>query len=505
MAVGGGLVLLFISLAFFYCALIGSKYDRFEPVLLTVTVTFAVFAVNFSFLEYQLSPYRALLRGIAWPHVLSAVGVLFLAIIPVGAALLGYWPGRVSALVIPIVALSSVVLAIVARSCADPANRIRACLSRKRLRRFLKHFAAAAAVELENIEELGLSSRGEVPSHEWDQRVPPRIDFFDPFDSVISLANAALSSGDGQIFDMAADAVLRLVAMVATEKDLTLADGTKADYKVRSVVVNHAHDRLVQLARMALEADKTDRYPRSLGDILGSYLRVEAAHARQVDEFSRMVLSVLAFLALESLKRGWKTSALRALVIARECANKGLHSSPKDEPRMFSFELVRFPRVAQSLAECALDQKDTDFLYRCMEMLGYLGCAAVKANNHEVGAQCAQSLIQIARKSRFLKLECFWTRCGMLPWQHARERLWWMLSWVPSLPESNRKLWIETLSEAYSRVSGKTVEITLNWESEKAKFEFTESQSPHKVTYSESDWVTYDYGDESMLRDLQLY
>ena len=54
-------------------------------------------------------------------------------------------------------------------------------------------------------------------------------------------------------------------------------------------------------------------------------------------------------------------------------------------------------------------------------------------------------------------------------------------------------------------MSGKTVEITLNWESEKAKFEFTESQSPHKVTYSESDWVTYDYGDESMLRDLQLY
>src|SRR6185437_9384308 len=51
----------------------GSSYVRFEPSLLTITVTFAVFAVNFSFVEYQLSPYRAMFRGIAWMHVFSAL------------------------------------------------------------------------------------------------------------------------------------------------------------------------------------------------------------------------------------------------------------------------------------------------------------------------------------------------------------------------------------------------------------------------------------------------
>lgn len=324
-----GLALLLVSLLFLRFALIGVGNDRFEPALLTVTVTFAVFAVNFSFLEYQLSPYRALFRGIAWRHVLSAVGVLALALVPVGAALLGYWPARVSSAVLPIVALSSVVLTIVARSCADPTNRIRFCLSKKRLSQFLTRFAAATHEELEAVEEFGLSSPGEEPSHEWDQRIAPRIDFFDPFDSVMALANAALSGGDGQTFDLAADAVLKLLAMVTSEKELLLSDGTKADYKVRSVVLNHAHDRLVQLARMTLEADKTDRFSRSLADILGSYLRLEAAHSRQADEYSRMVTGTLAFIAMESMKRGWGTSPLRALMIARECANKGLHKTPR--------------------------------------------------------------------------------------------------------------------------------------------------------------------------------
>jgi len=79
---------------------------------------------------------------------------------------------------------------------------------------------------------------------------------------------------------------------------------------------------------------------------------------------------------------------MRALVIARECANKGLEKSPAAEPMLFFSALVRYPLLAQSLAECAMDQKNTDFLYRCMDMLGYLGCAAVKANKLELGRQC---------------------------------------------------------------------------------------------------------------------
>jgi len=39
-----------------------------------------------------------------------------------------------------------------------------------------------------------------------------------------------------------------------------LANGAKVDYKIKSIIVGHAQDKLVQLVRMTLEIDKTDRY-----------------------------------------------------------------------------------------------------------------------------------------------------------------------------------------------------------------------------------------------------
>jgi hypothetical protein len=322
---------------------------------------------------------------------------------------------------------------------------------------------------------------------------------------MLALAGAAATNGDGQVFDMAVDAAVRLVSSATREEVPALANGAKVDYKIKSIIVGHAQDKLVQLVRMTLEIDKTDRYSRSVGDILGGYLRVEAANARQVEEFGRILTSTLSFLAVETLKRGWRTSAMRALVIARECANKGLEKSPAAEPMLFFSALVRYPLLAQSLAECAMDQKNTDFLYRCMDMLGYLGCAAVKANKLELGRQCVQSLVQIARKSRFLKLECFWARCGMLPWQHARERVWWMVTWVARSQVGSQNAWLESFSEAYSRISGSTITIALNLEGDRPTFTLGDSKTPHKITYCDTDTVTYDFSDESMLRDLQLY
>jgi hypothetical protein len=93
----------------------------------------------------------------------------------------------------------------------------------------------------------------------------------------------------------------------------------------------------------------------------------------------------------------------------------------------------------------------------------------------------------------------------MPPWQHARERLEWMLTWVARLPTGIQRAWLETFSEAYSRIDGKTLTIDLASEDDKPVFEFKRSDKPHTMTYMDKHTVTYDYSDESMLRDLQLY
>jgi hypothetical protein len=380
--------------------------------------------------------------------------------------------------------------------------------SPKQVLKFSKRFSSAAKMELDRTAQLKLSSLGDEPMHEWEYRLPPRTDFFDPFDAALALASAAVSTGDGQVFDAVTDGVLTMQNAITASKPLLLDDGAEADYRVRAVLLDHVQERVVQLARMALESDKIDRYARGFAENLATRLRTEAAFSRQTADFARMMTSTLSFLAVETYKRGWRTTPMRTLIVVRECATVGVRRPPalKEEAFPFLHELVRFPLVADSLADAALEKRDSEFLYRCLDTLGWLGCAAIKADKKDVGLACIQSLVQLSRKSRHQKLECFWARCGMLPWQHARERIEWMLTWVPKVNnEISRKLWLESFSEAYSRIEGTEIEIELQYEGDKPNFKLKRSGKPHKITYIDSDTVIYDFSDESMLRELQLH
>ena len=500
------LVVLLGSVAFLFLRMARSHdVTKFEPSLLTMTVTFAVFAVNFSFLEYQFSPYRALFRGIEWSHVASAVVVLVLALVPIGITLFGWSPGKVTAFILPLVAFSSIILALIARRCADPLRRADALVAEKRFMKFRKRIGVAAFLEMQRSEDIKLTSVHVTPMHEWDYKMPPVIDFFDPFESVLALASAAAANGDAQVVDKAVTAMVRLVAMSFNKEPLDLGNGIEADYRVFGLIQEHARDRLYQTIRISLEIDKTQRFAKGLGSILARQIREEAAAERVNSDLSRALMNCLSYFGEETYKRGSSGIAMRTLIVARECAEKGISMTPPDEDILFDHGLTLYSSVMHQLAEAALDKKDSEFLYRCMETLGFLGCSAVKADKRELGVACVQALVQISRKSRHLKLECFWTRCGMLPWQHARERIQWMLTWVARLPAGQRDSWIEVFSEAYSRIEGYTRLIVLTTKDDKPFFRIDQSDKPHKITYMDEATVTYDYSDESMLRELQLY
>jgi hypothetical protein len=500
------LVVLLGSVAFLFLK-IARSHDvaRFEPSLLTMTVTFAVFAVNFSFLEYQFSPYRALFRGIEWSHVISAVVVLGLALAPIGSTLLERSPAKVTAFILPLVAFSSIILALIARRCADPLRRADVLVSEKRFMEFRKRIGAAAFLEIQRSEDLNLASVHVTPMHEWNYKMPPVIDFFDPFESILALASAAAANGDAQVVDKAVVAMVRLVALSFDKAPLDLGNQIKADYRVFALIQEHARDRLYQTIRILLEIDKTLRFAKALGSILARQIREEAAAERVNSDFSRALMNCLSYFGEETYKKGSNGIAMRTLIVARECAEKGISMTPPDGDILFNDGLTLYSAIMHQLAEAALVKNDSEFLHRCMETLGFLGCSAVKANKSELGVACVQALVQISRKSRHLKLECFWTRCGMLPWQHARERIQWMLSWVARIPAEQQAFWIRVFSEAYSRIEGHTRSVVLTMEDDEPFFRIHQSNEPHTVTYMDEATVTYDYSDESMLRELQLY
>jgi hypothetical protein len=133
----------------------------------------------------------------------------------------------------------------------------------------------------------------------------------------------------------------------------------------------------------------------------------------------------------------------------------------------------------------------------------------MKKNNHEVGRACLRALSQLGRESRAAKLECFWSRCALEPWQHAEQRLGWILTWLFHAPKESHENWLRSIAEAYSRLHG--IKVTIETEppsqdGSKPGFKIIHTKEPHKWGVSDLDGHrTIDYSDFTFLKDWELY
>ena len=107
-------------------------------------------------------------------------------------------------------------------------------------------------------------------------------------------------------------------------------------------------------------------------------------------------------------------------MVAREAVQKGL-DSPNTGQDFFFDTLTAYVVAPKVLGLAAIDIGRTEFMYRCLDALGWLGCSALQSNNVTIGIECLQGLIQLGRKARAEKLACFWDSCGLSPYDHALE------------------------------------------------------------------------------------
>jgi hypothetical protein len=135
-----------------------------------------------------------------------------------------------------------------------------------------------------------------------------------------------------------------------------------------------------------------------------------------------------------------------------------------------------------------------------------LGCSAIKNNHRNVGIECLQSLVQLGREARAAKMRCFWTRCALEPVDHAEQRIWWMLSWVHRLEETDQNHWIATFEVAYSRLLGNQRTIKIKTENDKGIFVFEDSENPYIESFSEERFRRkIDYSNFEDLKEFRIY
>lgn len=251
-----------------------------------------------------------------------------------------------------------------------------------------------------------------------------------------------------------------------------------------------------------MDRDKSATFASVFMAICADFVRRKAAKGEQDDKLCSSVLWLMIEPAGKLLRAGNSRVPLIALIASREVAQKGLDFRPPPKDIMFDHCLSGYVDAIQQLGSHAVDAKDSDFLFRCMEALSWLGCAGVKTNIFLVGRACMRSLAQLGRESRAAKLQCFWIRCPLEPAEHAWERIEWIASWVPNCEPEKRIPWLTALGDAFSVLSGVQCNVS---EQKDGPLLIEKTSKPYRITmHGHGGTGTIDFSDPTVIKEFWM-
>lgn len=475
--------------------------DKWQSALLTLNVTIAVFAVNFSFAAYQFSAYRSLLGNLSKKHLLWATVTLIIALLPIVMIVLNdAWVPIVSLITIPIVSYSSIILSQIAIQESSPLKMIQKRVSKSCIQAFAKNFLKL--LKSSNIEPPELDGNKNIgpPMHEMDWQPIDNIPHQNPFDFLRILSKNVIEQGDIENYDLIIDRALNAILELRNcFKDLS----TDENWKQIHIIINYSILTIDMIGHLTEGQDKQIFAERFLNKIV-AFIENINLETHESTTFITNILNCMLPVAKKQLEYDNYNSALIPIIFIRQWVTKQMNK--KLDYNLIDYFFANCVKVIQTLGIKSIEKKNSEFHYRCLEALGWLGCTAAKLDNHVVGKQCANSLVQLGRTAHSKKLECFWSHCVLSPYDHALEHIEWIISWIVSLDENKRKRWENTLSEAISRLTGKTSEIIYTFNGTAPKYIIKTSDKNHIETINDNGRIrTIDYSNFNELKEFELY
>ena len=493
----------FILLSIFLlCKVDVSDLEKYINSFISISLTLATFSISFSFLQYQFSPYKSLLKSVSRRQLNYSYLTIVLALLPLFILFLNKdFVPILSLLVIPILAYMLIFLLVVSAEESNPQYLLINKVKNRNLTRFLKEYEKEKKIQLDELKELEFSKVDETPMHDYRKSKYNNIIIKNnPFDFINEIVAISIINSDADKFESTIKTFLILVDKTISHELVKNSDFRFTIYKL----ISNSFERLV-ITISEQSANKTIQN-RFLENI-GTYLKQKALKCEQTNEVYLNMTGLLTIFAVKILEKGNRDGALFVVSLNRQLAQKGIYDPPKDsQDSFFKLELPFYPTQIMTIGQKAVELKNSDFLYRCLEELGYLGCTAIKYDHYQVGIECLQSLVQLGREARANNVKCFWRHCMLESIDHADERIWWMLSWVTHLEEKSRKQWIESFETAYSRLRGYKRKIEYVEKNGNYGFQFTDSKEPYTESFSKEQYMRkVDYSDIKETKEFKLY
>lgn len=491
---------LFVSIIFYFQTSF-KELEAYSATFISISLTIATFSITFSFLQYQFSPYKSLLRSVSIKQLGFSYLTILIALTPLFTLFFNKnFVPIVSLFSIPILAYFTILLWIISKEESDPEILINRKFSSRRLNKFLIKFEKKNIATVREQEQFNFSKADETPMHSFIRaEYSPQILSDDPFYYANNVIAIALSNADLEVYEIVLDKFLKVI-------DIFLADERLKKRPLLFSVQKLIKNSFESLTHSTLNLTKSDIIHNRFLLKISIYLKGKALTHLQIQEpFVGMTSSLTEFAKEVSQKRNFE-GVILVLSLFRELAQKGIYDSPQENSRMFENHLGVFPQQIKLIGQEAVKLNDSNILYRCLEELGYLGCSAIKNNQYHVGIECLDSLVQLGREVRASKMKCFWTRCSLEPIDHADERIWWMLSWVWRLEKGKQARWINSFETAYSRLRGYKRGIELIVENDEPTFKFNDSKEPHIESFLQERYSgEMNYSNFDNIKELKLY
>ncbi|MBI0400403.1 MULTISPECIES: hypothetical protein [Cyclobacterium] len=384
---------------------------------------------------------------------------------------------------------------------SNPLFLIKRRLRNKSISRFLKAYEKKAKEQLTYLKSLEFSKADETPMHDFGESKYQNVLIKNnPFDFLNEVIEISIANSDTEKFEKAFICFIEL-----TEKVLSNEAVKKSDFrfKANKLITNSFEKLTVTIS----EQPNNKNIQNIFLEKIGVYLKEKALKNQQTSQVFLNMITALTTFAERILITDNRDGALFIVSLNRQLAQKGIYDPPEDnEDRFFELDLPVFPAQIKTIGQKAIELKNSDLTFRCLEEIGYLGCTAIKNDHYQVGIESLQSLVQLGREARANDVKCFWRHCMLETIDHAEERVWWMLSWVTHLDEKSQKEWVETFETAYSRLRGFKREIEIADENGKKVFRFKDIDEPHKESFSKDNYYkTVDYSDIKETKEFRLY
>lgn len=429
--------------------------ERITPWLLGVNFTISAFSINFTFFGYQLSKYQSIYTEVTKRQWINIGALLTTPFIPLICYLISPSNFGTSALLImPIMVLSALDNSLLTASYLDPIRFSTKKLSKQSTEKYINQLSQKVVEEIKLHKNL-MEKRKDLQTPPHGHRFQPSTlgtDNNDLWDITSTIAIQSINNNDYTVFRKSIKHTLELLVRFYQYES--------SNHQEKEGLRFIAHQRFRALINQISESDQSGVFLLSLANELCDFLELDEILTPACSDIAISVTSDAVNIGEKILEEKNSIEPQKILNTLHRVTEAGLLEIEKGDSKdgynaINGYNIASYVYDINRLGEIALKNGNHHFSYRCMETLSYLGCNAAKIKAHQTIVAVLESIVNLGRVARSLKIGCFYHRCLIPAESHAEEFMGHIMTWlVRDIDKSGNFYMKEYVEQSYSRLRG---------------------------------------------------